>query len=282
MPARQKHYVFLIAGLSLGLLLAGCSTGPTPPQPGTPAFYWAAARETYRTGDYLKTNDNLGQITKSDNEFTARARIWQMVIVSGIAQADMDLADVYDLGARANRANPTPFRRQASMLRTGASAAALEFTEVFHSFQGTVKDPAVALEFDYPSGSASQPPELKKITTGIVLQESEMALVHRAMIQRGVLRSLCRAVGAPDDPAKALELFKSGKPEVRRDLLRLQMAGLLHEEAQLFGPTKLDQPNRVKMMCGEALDALHGLPASKQTKDLGSKIQSTLKKSRVT
>src|ERR1039458_6210743 len=43
-----------IALTTLGLLAAGtsCSSGPQPPQPGTPAFFWAATNETYRAGDY--------------------------------------------------------------------------------------------------------------------------------------------------------------------------------------------------------------------------------------
>jgi hypothetical protein len=282
MTASRKYYALLCTALVLGIALTGCTTGPQPLQPGTPAFYWAAARETYKAGDYLKTNDNLGQIVRSDNEFTARARLWLTIVSSGIAQADMELADVYDLGARANRANPTPFRRQASRLRTAASAAALEFADNFHRFQDAVKEPMVAMDFDFPGGNAAQPLELKKISSGIVLQESEAAMVHRAMIRRGVLRSMCRAVGAPGDAAKGLELFKAGKPQVARDALRLEMAALLHEEAQLFGPTKLDQPARVKMLCGEAIEALDSMAPSKPVKELRSKIQGTLKKSKLT
>ena len=64
--------------LSIAGLLAGagtsCSSGPQPPQPGTPAFFWAAAKETYRAGDFLKTSENLQRILATDNEFSARAR----------------------------------------------------------------------------------------------------------------------------------------------------------------------------------------------------------------
>lgn len=46
-----------IALSTVALLAAGtsCASGPQPPSPGTPAFYWAAANETWRSGDYLKT-----------------------------------------------------------------------------------------------------------------------------------------------------------------------------------------------------------------------------------
>ena len=61
----------------VGLLAAGtsCSSGPQPPQPGSPAFFWAAAKETYRAGDFLKTSENLQRILVTDNEYTARAHV---------------------------------------------------------------------------------------------------------------------------------------------------------------------------------------------------------------
>lgn len=282
MAASRQQFAFFCAVLVLVPVFTSCSSGgPQPPKPGTPAFYWAAAKETYRTGDFVKTNDNLGQISKTDNEFTARARLWEIVTSSGLAQAYIELADVYDAGAKARRDNPTPFRREASTLRTSASAAALEFADAFHRFQEANKDPKVTLEFDFPGGNAAQPAELKKISSGIFLQESEAALVQKAMGQRGVLRSACRAVGAPEDAPKAAEIYKPGKAEVSSEVFRMQMATLLHEQAQLFGPTKLDQPQRVKLLCGEALEAIKAVPPSKQTKELTTKIQATLKKSRV-
>jgi phosphoribosyl-dephospho-CoA transferase len=76
-------------------------------------------------------------------------------------------------------------------------------------------------------------------------------------------------------------MYKPGKAEVSSDVFRLQMATLLHDEAQLFGPTKLDQPQRVKLLCDKAMAAIKAVPASKQTKELTTKIQATLKKSRV-
>lgn len=282
MATSRQKFAFFCAVLVIVPVFSSCSSGgPKPPQPGTPAFYWAAAKETYRNGDFVKTNDNLAQITKTDNEFTARARLWEIVTSSGMAQAYMELADVYDAGAKARRENPTPFRREASRLRTAASSAALQFAESFHALQAANKDPKLALEFDFPSGNAAQPVELKKISSGIVLQESEAELVTKAMAQRGVLRAASRAVGAPDDPPKAAEIYKPGKAEVATDVFRVQMATMLHDEAQLFGPTKLDQPQRVKLLCDEAVEALKAVPASKQTKELMTKIQATMKKSRI-
>src|ERR1035437_5769735 len=78
-----------IALATLGLVAAGtsCSSGPQPPQPGTPEFFWAAAKETYLAGDFVKTSEHLQRILATGNEFSARARAWDTVISSGLETA---------------------------------------------------------------------------------------------------------------------------------------------------------------------------------------------------
>jgi len=265
---------------SLVVLLASCTTGPRPPQPGTPAFYWSAAQETYRLGDFMKTADNLAAVTKTENEFTARARVWEIVVSSGLTQAYMELADSYEAGARANRKNPMPFRRQVSVFRSSAAGLAVQSGEAFHRYLQTDKDAQVAVSFHYPLGSPNAPPEIRKAAGGILLPAAELERLQRAMLQRGVVLAACRAVGAGEDAAKAQEIFKTG--QFPRETFLVAMADMLHDQALLFGPTRLDQPNRLKMLCEQANQALAAVPPSKNTKELGSKIEKTLKKVRTT
>src|SRR5450631_1887228 len=138
---------FALSMLGLVVAATSCSSGPQLPQPGTPAFYWAAAKETYRAGDFVKTSENLQRILVSENEFSARARAWDAVISSGLAQGYIELADAWEAGARANRPNPTPFRKQVSALRALASAAAIQFTEDIHRVVDGSKDPKILLAF---------------------------------------------------------------------------------------------------------------------------------------
>src|SRR5436309_1422775 len=92
-------------------ILSSCSSEPAGPAKGTPAFYWQAANETYKTGDYLKTLDHLDAILATDNDFSARALPWSLVLTSGMASAYMELADEYEAGSRANKSSPTAFRQ---------------------------------------------------------------------------------------------------------------------------------------------------------------------------
>ena len=53
-----------VAGIflfSATLILLSCSSNNAP-EPGTPAFYWAAAKQTYAAADYQKTVENLGNL----------------------------------------------------------------------------------------------------------------------------------------------------------------------------------------------------------------------------
>jgi len=268
---------------TLGLLAAGtsCSSGPQPPQPGTPAYYWAAAKETYRAGDYLKTSEHLQRILVSENEFTARARAWDTVITGGVAHAYIELADTWEAGARANRPNPTPFRKQVSALRSLASAAAVQYAEDVHKVVAADKDPAILLAFASPSGAAAPPAGLKRVSGGILVQDSERDLLEAAMVQRGVLLSVCGAVGSPDDAAAAQEKLKTGEFRVPRDTFLLAAAKSMEEQSEVFTGTKLDLPNRLKLLSQEALNALGAIPQTKETKPVNDKIQARLKKARL-
>ena len=97
MTAMAKRRVAVLALLSANLILFSCSTSNAP-QAGTPAFYWSAAKETYNTGDYQKTIENLGNILSSQNEFVARAQPWMLVLTSGMSRGYMDLADAFEAG----------------------------------------------------------------------------------------------------------------------------------------------------------------------------------------
>jgi hypothetical protein len=267
---------------AVAALLSSCSTGPQPPAPGTAAFTWNAAKSAYHAGDITKTSENLQQLIRGDSDFAARSRPWSILISAGLAQGYTDLAEAYEAGARANRLNPTPFRKQVSILRSMAAAASVEFTEGVHLFLARDKDPNVTLAFEFPTGAVNEPPNLRKVSAGMLMQDSEKELLQAAMLQRGVLLAVTRAVDADGDAARALERFKTGEAQTPRAVFLYAAARRLYDQAALFGPTRLDQPTRVQMMDQKALDALGSIPETKNTKALAARIQAALKKKRTT
>ena len=102
-----------------------------------------------------------------------------MAISAGIAQAYMDLADNFEAGARANRANPTPFRRQATVFRSQASAMVMQYAETVHKFLGDNKSDSIALEFGYPTGNAALPVQLERVAKGMIVPDATFSRCNR-------------------------------------------------------------------------------------------------------
>ncbi len=267
--------VLLIVGA--GLVVTSCSSGPEPPKPGTPAFYWLAAKETYAAGDYQKTIEHLEQICHHQSDYTARAQAWDLILTAGMAKAYTDLADYFEYGSRARPMNPTQFRRQMSDFRTYASRLSLQFAQVFEDFEKGNKDPKITLDFTFPTGSALPSPQITKIGNGELPAPAILDDIRKQHLKTGVVLQTCRAVGVPDDTAKAQQMFGAGTVQVPRETFLFAMATALHDQAQLFVRTKLDQPDRLKMFDGHALEIVKALPETKETAALSTKIQKSLK-----
>jgi len=278
----MKVHPLVPRALALALLSVSCSTGPRPPEPGSPGFFWGAAQQTYKAGDILKTNDDLLEILQGQNEFTERARVWQIALSAGMVKGADDLAAAYEAGARMNRANPGPFHKNVTQLRNLAGHSALDLAQQVHNLLAAAKGPQIALEFPFPPGSAVEPPALRKVYAGVVAQESETASLELTMLQRGVVQMVSKLVGNADDPAKSLELFQTSPVQVKRETFLTAAAHILFDEAEIFGSNKIDQPTRMKAMYDEALGALGAVPETKDTKALGEKIKAAVKKLRIT
>jgi hypothetical protein len=277
MSLSDYRFGTVCALLSALIVLSGCSSGSNLPQPGTPAFYWQAAQETFAAGDFTKTETALDNILASDNEFTARALPWSLVLTSGMAAGYREMADTYTSGARANRSDPSAFRTQASNHRAFANRLALHFAENFAQMD-KLKDANVALAFGLPPGNAAEVVEFAKLGTGRVLTPAEVDSMQKRAIERGVLLAACSAAGAPDDPAKTEAILKAPNAQVARATFIFAMAQALYNQSQLYTRDKLDDPDKVTLFCQRAQNALKTVPESKDTKALMTKIQTTLKK----
>ena len=203
-----------LAVLLLAILVLLSCSGESGPQPGTPAFFWSAAKQTYAAGDYQKTVENLGNILSSQNEYVARAQPWMLVLTSGMTQGYMDLAEAYDAGGHANRVQTTNFHRQVTTYRGAANTLALQFAENFSKMQ--TKDEYVTLAFAYPTGSPTEVLLLTKIAKGSWPTEADMETAQKRAIEQAVLLAACRAAGAKNDPAKAQDMLKTGEAKVAR------------------------------------------------------------------
>jgi hypothetical protein len=272
----MKLQVFSLA-VGAAVLLAGCSTGPSAPEPGTPAYLWNAAGRAYSARDMVKANDYLSELQQSDNEYSPRARIWQAVLAGGMVRGYLELADGYESGERLGGANSLWCHKQMMDLRAHASHVAMDFTQAVHAFVNRDPSSEVQLNFGLPPGSASEPAALRKAYSGAVMQEAEAQALETAMVDYGVVRELCLVNGTANDSAQLIAKFKA-EVKTPRAMFLSAAAKTLYETSTLFGPKHMDQPQRLKLMCQEALAALHSIPETKESAALAPKLSAMLKK----
>lgn len=263
--------VSILAVVAGSLILVGC--GPQAAQPGTPQFFWEGAKGTFAAGDYMKTNEHLTSLLRSTNEFTARATPWQLIVEGGLSRAYIELADIYEKGSRATKANSTPFHRRMNEYRSTANQLTLDFAERFQKFESANKDANFPLDFPFPSGAAAIPAVLENVSNGLLPPAAAADDAERKTLERNMVLAACDAAGSPNDAAKAREFFKAGNVQVPRATFMKAMAVSLEKMSELYTRAKLSQPDHVKFLCDHAMSALKDVPDSDDVKVLKIKIE---------
>ncbi|HTP30570.1 MAG TPA: hypothetical protein VMJ75_00255 [Candidatus Acidoferrales bacterium] len=239
-------YSVRVAALMVALAMIGltsCSS-PNTARVGTPEFYWYAAKETYAAGDYIKTADHLDHLIDNQNEYTARAVPWSLVLTSGMAAGYMELADAYTAGARVNRANALAFRRKAADYRTIASPLVLRFAQNVEKM-ARVGGGGVQLAFSLPKGTAAQSALIHQIAGGIPLTAGDEETAQSLTIQRNVLLAVCAASGAPNDTARTEEVLGHASALLPRATFENALSQMLNAESVLYARDKLDDPEKL-------------------------------------
>jgi hypothetical protein len=266
---------------SLTLLSCSSSTNaPAPARPGTPQFTWGVARQAYQVGDYDKAASSLSQLAGSENPYKEKAAPWALLLSASVAKGNMDLAEQYQAGAKANRNQSGGFRKEISILKNAAGAAALQSAEIIHKYlEGKIPD-SIPLGFGDPGGSLEPPTEIGKMLKGIYPPDAERENIRKAMIIRAMLRMTCKVTDAGEDAGKARQLLAQADPSVPKGTYFLTIAGALNDISEVYSSKNLDDPNRQAVVLREALEALKLAPQNKASKDLTAKINATLKKIR--
>ena len=254
---------FLFVGV-VCLFLTSCNSGPGAPDPGTPAFYWGAAGETWRSGDYLKTLDNLSHLTGDKNDFTVKAQPWEIIVATGVARGYVDLAEAGEAAVHKTPARASDIRRQMNVWRGNANSTALALADAFQRFAAANKQESIALEFPWPpAGNAAMPPQRDRFAAGATLSAADFEGLEQSMIQRGVMLAAARATGAGDDTAKGQEVFRQPKPAVSTETFMVGMGQALYDLSALYGPKKMDMPTRHDMLITLATNAVKAYPKDK-------------------
>jgi hypothetical protein len=278
MRGLQKR--ILPASLWLTVLFVLASCGPSGPKPGTPAFNWQEARKNSAAKDYAKTLDNLSDITSSENEFTARAQTWKVLLSAGMAEADIALAQAYQAGGKAaGKDMPLAARRKMMDYRTMAGRKALEFTQTLLDWEKTNKDQNITLDFPFPVATMADIPEVTRIGDGAIIADAAMPALEAKVLEQTIAKAVAAAAGAPEDLPKAQAIFQAGNVQTPRDTFLFAMATDLYDMAELFSRGVLDNAQRLDLLAKKAQDLLKPMKETEETRGLSMKLKLLLQQS---
>lgn len=283
MSAMMKTRASILAGVAAAALLwtAGCATEnkPEPPKPGSPEFVWKAAQAAYQKGDYVNAANLLSDLAMKENPHQQEAAPMALILTHGMTHAYLELSEKYATGAKRTRGPSAPFYKLISEYRSKASATGLRYAEVARKYTASMKEGDVTLAFDLPKGETNDPPQYKRIEAGQMLPPAEIPALEAQAIAHWALVSAANTVGARNKPDQAKEAFKDGKATVPATVYQPALAFSLFETAEMFGPKKLNQPNRVVLaLCQEAQKILGKVKPTKETTDLLKKIKAIQKR----
>jgi len=254
MTGSQQRVLGALAMVALLVTLPSCSNQAVV-QSDSSAIHWAAAKDQYAAGQYLKAIGSLDRLLQSDNQYTSRALPFSIVLTAGVAAGYMELADNYSAGARANHAQALAFQRKASDYRAQANHMVLQFAQNSKKMT-VVQGDSVHLAFGPPKGSSSIPSAITQISRGIELSRADEEAAVTAMIDRGVLTAVCDTAGAPSNLAKASEILQRGDFLVRRAKFMKAISDQLERASQLYARNKLDDSSKMATLRELAQSAL--------------------------
>ena len=250
MPTKAKRLV--LAVLPAALALAGC--GESGPAVDTPEWLWLAAVDNYAAGDFEKTQDQLGDIVKSDNPWRTRAAVWRVTMLAGMARASGELADAYESGAKKNQARAASFQNPIQQYRRDARRHTIALAETVGTLKKSLGDAeTVPLEFSLPPGTPSPSPDLGRVSDGTILREGPTAKAKMGTIRRGLLLEMAKTVNAGDNVAKARSLFEAPPVEIPRTVFFLALGRSLFERSELFDRFHLNEAPKREFMLNRAI-----------------------------
>jgi len=278
----SREFFAVISALTL---LVACSSS-TPKLTG-PARAYAEAKETFSKGNFDRAVELTDKPANSSppNDFTGRARVLRVIILSGSVNAYKELTDAYEKGSEA--AKQPGLRGEYRRLRQDNfqlwSKRALALGEVAQQLTTGGSIPKeLTLEAPYP---ATEGPitvlQLEQVRKGDAIgPEGEDAAAAEAR-RKGVDDALAEILGG--DRSKARSALTAGSVKLSGTVCALFLARQLLVAAEAFDRKHGDEPTKFMVLQArsqeavkEALAQLKESPNADQEKE-AKKLQDQLK-----
>jgi len=239
--------------------MAACSA--PGPKLTAPARAYAVAKDAFKKGNFDRAVELTDKLAYSapPEEFTERARVLRVVILSGEANAYKELTDAYEKGAE--KAKEAAARSDYRRLRQDNfqiwSKRALELGEAAQQLTtgGTVSKEFI-LEAPYPvtEGPTTLPQQLVRVMKGDAIRPEEEEPAAADSRRKGVDDALAQIQGG--DRSKARDALTAGPAKLNGVDLALFLARQLLGAAEAFDRKHGDEPTKFMALHARSQEAV--------------------------
>ena len=234
MSPRPVHLLF-VAVYSILVALPACTPVPEGYE------YWKQVNREYESGDYIDTLNYLNDLLRTENDYTARAAAWKVVILGGIARSSLEIEEACDKGtSRVAAWDSGPYKNCVEQFRWRARTRTLDLIDALSEFEaksGSGGD--VLLDFPLPKASFGRHTMIGRTRAGAMPVEKAFEPAAARLVDRHIYLQVRDFVGTDDDAA-VKSMFETPPVTVAKEAVLVGVAKTLLVAAAVFGKDRLD------------------------------------------
>lgn len=269
---RQK----LLLLLAFSLFLFACSNDQKVTS-GEQQF--ADAKNNLKSSDFKAALDNLNatiKVTSNDAE-RQEALILRVALVTALADADQQMAEVYKTGAKAPlaHAQTAAFYAQRSDYNSAARDNLMDAMQMVMDQRSKLSPTPVSIEVAFPGFTAGDP-SLDKIKSGLLISDNERVNAELQMDRNCLAQVLASLAGADKDLNKGRNIYAAGKVPIDSRVYLVVFSDTFLRVGNMFDVKGINDPDKlrtVNQVVRANLDVAEKLLAAKPDKDLETRVK---------
>lgn len=268
MQHRLSHYLVL----SIFMFLAACSGAP-PTSPGERDL--VDARNSLKASDFNAALKDLDGAIKSagDEPLGQQAVVLRVALVTALADASKQMAEVYGLGAKepAAQSRYGPFNKMRSDYYGIARSRLMDAMQSVMDRRRKLSANPMPIEVNFPGFTAGRDPTVTRIKSGQWVTDADRLGAELQADRNALARTLSALAGAGQDPDKGQQLFSSGKVDIDPRVYIIELSSSFLRIGGMFEPRALNEPahlRTVNEVVRGNLEVALKLLATKPDKDL--------------
>jgi hypothetical protein len=270
---RRPKLLFLLA---FSIFLLACSNDQKVAS-GEQQF--ADAKNNLQSSDFKAALDNLNATIKVTSDDTVRreAVLLRVALVTALADANKQMAEAYQTGAKAPlaHAQTAAFYAQRSDYNNAARVDLMDAMQMVLDHRSKLTPAPISIEVAFPGFTAGDP-ALDKIKNGLLISDNERLNAELQMDRNCLAQLLASLAGADKDLNKGRDIYAAGKVPVDPRVYLVVFSDTFLRVGNMFDVKGINDPDKlrtVNQVVRGNLDVAEKLLAAKPDKDLETRIK---------